>query len=819
MAYGDVPPNFDGLPPEAVPWARYVTSELKTLGKNQGRDSQRISNAISTGQGALSVSEAQGQQISDTQQQIADTDQQVYVQRVSDVVNVFDMTPIVERSTEKLIVEPSSGDPGSWSITEWFSDGFTIASTVAQTIDIVSATPQSYFLGAKIGARYFLSVNGTTVNAEIYPRMTWENGTRSHPGYGPWISSTSTGWTDTARATNTLPQSQGIGGSNTVAWAPVLTLTFSAANSSYTVRGLQVFQSVGQPAVPEWVSGPQAYLRGNLFYDLPILEQTGADRWNGISNGLNDPARVSSWSFVPGGLQVTVKAGQWIYLSRLNPPAVRGRSRVNVSVQVTQMSAPGFTGTAPRVFFQGQILRSQNSPEPVFIQQSSVGTLQTYLDLPADATYLDIALDAHAASDVDTTFTILNPFVGDLVQQNELDPSITFGVPDGAVTDVKVTGPITGTKISAASQTARGSIEIATDAEVQAGTSALLAVTPASLAAWEALIRPNRFRAVFIGNSNVTATHPVNSSWITWPTLLCASRGWTQHNYAMNSQSFTTSGTIYNQLAQNAVNGMTAAQRAEVGYVFVCDGSSDARAAVSYSTLFTAAKQVYQTVRTGFPNARIVVVPQIWPADSQYYTPGTWNPAIPAAVIGTSVAQADALSEVDPRGIYMDQSWSWLTARDQYMIQQSDVHPNAAGHALLANYINRGLDGETIVTRTLWTPVPTASGYTETSTDFRARTRPLSVSRIGWEVTLEGFTQTTAARGGPNFDIGGPSGTGTPRQFRPAYSTHGDSHKIILGGGTGASVPIEIWSNGYLRCTGTLSANEGVMVNARYLLG
>lgn len=368
-----------------------------------------------------------------------------------------------------------------------------------------------------------------------------------------------------------------------------------------------------------------------------------------------------------------------------------------------------------------------------------------------------------------------------------------------------------------ASETTAGIVELATAAEVQAGTDSTRAVTPATLATWE-----NRKRMVVVGNSNATALRPSSST--AWSVLLAARLGLIQHNFALDSQSFTTSATKYITLAQNGIGAMTAQQKAETGLVFVVDASSDARANVSYATLYPAAKTLFNYIRAQIPHAKIVVVPHVWPADSKYYTPGTWNPAIPSAVLNTARALQDALSEYS-NTLYMDHSWTWLTGRDDLMIGVNDVHPNVAGHAYLANLIERCLDGETIITRQEWTAIPLAANFaphaSESATaEFRARARMIQVSRVGWDVTVDGFIQRNNSNtSGAYYDISGPSSTGMPRPFQPPFAVAGTAHKMLSGGGIGASVPIEFWSNGYIRCYGGLAIGEGVLISAQYQLG
>lgn len=116
MAIDDVPPSFNGVSEEAVPWARWVTGAVKELSANLGTESTRVSNALRTGQGALSVTETQSQDIVAAQEE-ASTAQTVAFRTPGD--NLFDTRPIANR------------DITGWDVVNigpysWLSDGIEI---------------------------------------------------------------------------------------------------------------------------------------------------------------------------------------------------------------------------------------------------------------------------------------------------------------------------------------------------------------------------------------------------------------------------------------------------------------------------------------------------------------------------------------------------------------------------------------------------------------------------------------------------------------------------------------------------------------------
>lgn len=369
-------------------------------------------------------------------------------------------------------------------------------------------------------------------------------------------------------------------------------------------------------------------------------------------------------------------------------------------------------------------------------------------------------------------------------------------------------GVLAAARLPAASETAAGAVELATIAEVNSGTDSTRAVTPAALAVWGALIRPGGLkRSVFIGSSNATGAAT------SWPAKLSTIRGWTMHNYAIGGQGYTSSAaTNFAAQVQNAIAGMSVSERAEVGHFFVGDASNDARANATYETLLGLATSLFTTIRANFPNAKIVVLPIVWPADAQKYAPTAsfpydqkWN----ASAMTAGQAQADALSAFS-NARYLDESWTWLTGHDEWMLALNDVHPNPDGHTVIANLVDRALDGEDVVPTTGWQEVtPLASGWGFASTPQWGRR--LSVRRRGWSVDIEGAIKSGAAWGGSYIDF-----AAVPYGFRPTWLTPVYS----LWQGTRAPVPVEIYpGNGIMRLAASSASANGPHIVASYRMG
>jgi hypothetical protein len=289
-----------------------------------------------------------------------------------------------------------------------------------------------------------------------------------------------------------------------------------------------------------------------------------------------------------------------------------------------------------------------------------------------------------------------------------------------------------------------------------------------------------------------------------WPQKLCIARGWTMHNYAIGGSAYTNSNNFYAQ-TQSAIAGMTPTQRLEVGHFFVADASNNSRAKTPASDVLTAASALYAHIRTNFPNARIVVLPQIWPSDTEKYAPLAfayeivWN----AFAVAHGEVQKEALADFD-NSLFIDESWTWLTGLDGYMNALRDVHPNAAGNTLIAKLVSRALDGETITSSQPWTEVAVSSSAT-----IGGRSRKMSARRRGWTVSVDGSAKWNSGSGS-NWDI-----ATLPYGMRPTYNLP----VLAQRADTFAYLPCELWPNGAVRIYQALPANTVVWVSSTFQLG
>lgn len=229
---------------------------------------------------------------------------------------------------------------------------------------------------------------------------------------------------------------------------------------------------------------------------------------------------------------------------------------------------------------------------------------------------------------------------------------------------------------AAATAAAAGLVPLATTTEAVAGTVTTKAVTPEGLAAFEAAKRPTRSRMVVIGSSNATVG--------TWPETLGSQLGLTVHNYAIGGGGFTSAvaGRFDTQVS-NAVAGMTAQQRAEVGLFFIADTGNDVRA---LGAVYTPALGVISSIKTSFPNARIIVLPILWGQAGDNLIAGRM----------TSVTQrAEELRAacVNTGAEFIDYSWTWHWD-DAGWMKPGEVHYTADGYTRVAMFVRKYLRGE-----------------------------------------------------------------------------------------------------------------------------
>lgn len=312
----------------------------------------------------------------------------------------------------------------------------------------------------------------------------------------------------------------------------------------------------------------------------------------------------------------------------------------------------------------------------------------------------------------------------------------------------------------------------------------------------ERLVGPRK-NCVIVGSSNAVSG--------TWTNEFCAALGLTMRNFAVGGGAYSTND-FQNQL-RSAANDNSFSNES-VGMVIIADASNDIRAKV---TVQGYSAGVYNYARNTFPNARVIVLPVIWPSDAQTFVFGVpggyqieWHEWLSKNVDTMRNDARNAWCE------FVEDSWTWLTGHDEWM-QGTEVHPNAAGFSVIAKNLIRWLAGHDVVGRGPWVRATLRNNVVHN--DYA---QFLSTKREGWKVFINGAVKPT---NGASFGVDG-AGNGTDvatvaKGYRPTYPVHlvGRNHE------TNESVGVIIWPDGTVRVQGSVGTNQSLMISAYYDIG
>lgn len=293
---------------------------------------------------------------------------------------------------------------------------------------------------------------------------------------------------------------------------------------------------------------------------------------------------------------------------------------------------------------------------------------------------------------------------------------------------------------------------------------------------------------VIVGSSNATPG--------TWTGKFCAMWGLRERNFAVGGGAYTGGGML--NMLQNAANS-TAFKNEDVGVVIVCDASNDIRAKVDITVLANSAL-VY--ARATFPNARILVVPVIWPADpinDVLGVPGGYQGDWPVwlTVNCEGIKEAAAANGCE----FVEDSWTWLTGRQDWMTT-TEVHPNGEGHTQIARWISKHMRGESTRGDSPWVRATYESG-------FSSNTFPhLMGKRTGWDVSIIGGVYSSAGVSGSLADV-----AKLPLHLRPSYQVEVAAR---FNGYNADAKAVSIYPNGVVRMWGGFPAEGLLNISGAY---
>lgn len=288
---------------------------------------------------------------------------------------------------------------------------------------------------------------------------------------------------------------------------------------------------------------------------------------------------------------------------------------------------------------------------------------------------------------------------------------------------------------------------------------------------------------VIVGSSNATVG--------SWTGTFCTAWGLTEKNFAVGGSGYTTNPGFLAQLQNAAADASFA--NSSVGVVVICDASNDIRARVAVPQ----ADAAISYARTTFPNARVLVLPVIWPADPSAQVtgvPGGWQSNWHEWLLADCYTIQTAAAKYGAE--YVDQSWTWLTGLTGVMEASGGVHPNATGYGLIAQWLGKHLRGESTRANSPWVQ---ATFLGDVAADVNLRR--LSAQREGWLISIEGGLIKPTAGSGGLTDL-----AQLPIGFRPPIS----AEIIARYNGSAAPKVVTIYPNGTMRLWENVPANTPI---------
>ena len=299
-----------------------------------------------------------------------------------------------------------------------------------------------------------------------------------------------------------------------------------------------------------------------------------------------------------------------------------------------------------------------------------------------------------------------------------------------------------------------------------------------------------RFRdpvAVFIGSSN---SH-VNYGWTQG---LATKKGWIHKNYSINGGSFSVPShpDSFRSQLNNAIADPSF-DNAKVEYLFVTDMSNDIR---GNGSVFTQAVELFGIAQNNFPNARIIMIPVVFPFNTVHQTD---------LAIRTSVSkryeEAMEASYAYDRVEIIENTWLWFWDAGNWLEGVNpNYHLNNAGYTRLIWYIEQYLKHANIDNQIAWSQATQIVSSSNMGAGFFSRRIHGQVTAIGdFQTFINTPQDTDVCRLAPGT---APSDTilvnGTHRDTRaPGY-------------------PIYIYPDGTVRLLAAIPGSTRVWYNASY---
>ncbi len=300
---------------------------------------------------------------------------------------------------------------------------------------------------------------------------------------------------------------------------------------------------------------------------------------------------------------------------------------------------------------------------------------------------------------------------------------------------------------------------------------------------------PVRNIMVAIGSSNAEGAGD------SVPGLVAADLGMTLKNHAQSGGAFANDSFL-SQLT-NARDNATF-NNADVGFVLILDASNDVRAKVSGT--HARARTVFQSAKSWFPNARILVVPVLWPPnprdDASLAGVGGYQDVWPELLVRNDkeIIEAARAEKIE----VALHSPDWHAGNTAWQVP-GEVHFTQSGRWRTAEFILAHLRGESTDFVGEWLAITNTNGSTGTMRSIRTN----QVITVSGTVT----TGTAASGAPPMSDVGVVALRDRPSGFAQ-----------ITGylNSTSVSVPVMIYWNGTMRLWGNHASGTTVLFSGSY---
>lgn len=190
--------------------------------------------------------------------------------------------------------------------------------------------------------------------------------------------------------------------------------------------------------------------------------------------------------------------------------------------------------------------------------------------------------------------------------------------------------------------------------------------------------------ALWIGDSYVEANSLDDNKYMRFSTIVSSKLGVTELNYGKGGTGYAVGTETTKYLGQlTTAYNENKDKINDIRYVFICGGRNDANGATATWSYAQMQAEIYPTFAyaiNNFPNAKVVCIPMMYSASNlnKWETNWYWG------VINCSVSETNMVILAN----------AYMILHGRYdLILADNVHPNVAGHSVIATSILSALNG------------------------------------------------------------------------------------------------------------------------------